>query len=69
LSNHHLSRAFSCRVCGRCTLDGYHIFHATHAELLEEIGHHEEAREARLRALDLTRNDAERSLVQKRLFH
>ena len=49
-------------------LDGYHIFHATHAELLEEVGSHEQAREARLRALSLTRNDAERSLLERRLF-
>jgi predicted RNA polymerase sigma factor len=50
-------------------LDGYHLFHATRGELLTAVGHHDRARAARLRALDLTHNRAERSLLEQRLFH
>lgn len=49
-------------------LDGYHIFHATRGELLAEVGRREQARAARLRALELTQNRAERSLLERRLF-
>lgn len=49
-------------------LDGYHLFHAARGELLSEIGRREQARAARLRALDLTDNPAERSLLRQRLF-
>jgi RNA polymerase sigma-70 factor (ECF subfamily) len=49
-------------------LDGYHLFHAARAELLNELGRHEQARAAQLRALDLTDNRAERSLLEQRLF-
>jgi RNA polymerase sigma factor (sigma-70 family) len=49
-------------------LDGYHIFHATRGELLSAVGRREHARAARLRALDLTHNRAERSLLERRLF-
>lgn len=48
-------------------LDGYHIFHATRAELLLELGRREQARAAELRALGLTVNRAERSLLEHRL--
>jgi RNA polymerase sigma-70 factor (ECF subfamily) len=48
-------------------LDGYHIFHATRAELLLELGRREQARAAELRALGLTVNRAERSLLERRL--
>ena len=49
-------------------LDGYHIYHATRGELLRELGKREQARAAQLRALELTKNDAERSLLRGRLF-
>jgi RNA polymerase sigma-70 factor (ECF subfamily) len=49
-------------------LDGYHIFHAARGELLTEIGRREQARGAQLRALNLTRNRAERTLLERRLF-
>ena len=49
-------------------LDGYHLFHATRGELLSELGRREQARASQLRALDLTDNAAERSLLQRRLF-
>ena len=48
-------------------LDGYHLFHATRAELLLELGRREQARAAELRALGLTVNRAERSLLERRL--
>jgi predicted RNA polymerase sigma factor len=49
-------------------LDGYHIFHATHGQLLHDLGQREQARAAELRALDLTNNRAERALLERRLF-
>ncbi len=45
----------------------YHLFHATRAELLRDLGHREEARLADARALELTENPAERRLLQRRL--
>ena len=48
-------------------LGGYHLFHATRAELLDEIGEKALAREARSRALELCQNPAERTLLQRKL--
>jgi RNA polymerase sigma factor (sigma-70 family) len=48
-------------------LDGYHLFHATRAELLRELGQADQARAADRRALTLTANPAERSLLRQRL--
>jgi RNA polymerase sigma-70 factor (ECF subfamily) len=48
-------------------LERYHLFHATRAELLRELGRTEEARAADRRALELTDNPAERALLQRRL--
>jgi RNA polymerase sigma-70 factor (ECF subfamily) len=48
-------------------LDRYHLYHATKAELLRDLGRSAEAREADRRALDLTDNPAERALLEKRL--
>ncbi|SFI57487.1 RNA polymerase sigma-70 factor, ECF subfamily [Amycolatopsis sacchari] len=48
-------------------LDRYHLFHATRAELLRELGRHEEARDANLRALALTANPAEQDVLTQRL--
>jgi RNA polymerase sigma-70 factor (ECF subfamily) len=48
-------------------LDHYHLFHATRAELLRAVGRAEEARQANLRALELTANPAERALLRDRL--
>jgi RNA polymerase sigma-70 factor (ECF subfamily) len=48
-------------------LDGYHLFHATRAELLTRRGDHEGARAANARALELTDNPAEQALVHARL--
>jgi len=48
-------------------LHGYHLFHATRAELLRRVGRPVEAREADRQALALTRNPAERRLLEERL--
>ncbi len=48
-------------------LDGYHLFHATRAELLATLGRADEADAANARALTLTDNDAERRLLATRL--
>ncbi len=49
------------------SLGGYHLFHATRAELLDEMGEKQLAREARLRALELCQNPAERAVLERRL--
>ncbi|HKW69048.1 MAG TPA: sigma-70 family RNA polymerase sigma factor [Candidatus Dormibacteraeota bacterium] len=49
------------------SLGGYHLFWATRAELLDELGERSLAREARLRALELCQNPAERSLLERKL--
>ena len=48
-------------------LDGYHLWHATRAELLRLNGRDAEAAAADERALRLTSNEAERRLIQTRL--
>jgi len=48
-------------------LGEYHLFHATRAELLDELGEETLARQARLRALELCRNPAERALLERKL--
>ena len=48
-------------------LGGYHLFHATRAELLRALGRTADARAADGRALELTGNPAERALLTKRL--
>jgi RNA polymerase sigma factor (sigma-70 family) len=48
-------------------LDGYHLFHATRAELLRELSRPVEARRADERARHLTGNPAEQALLDQRL--
>jgi RNA polymerase sigma factor (sigma-70 family) len=48
-------------------LSGYHLFHSTRAELLDQLGERELARTARLRALELCQNPAERALLERKL--
>jgi predicted RNA polymerase sigma factor len=48
-------------------LDGYHLYHATRAELLRALGRPERARAADRRALELTANPAERAVLQHRI--
>ncbi len=47
-------------------LDGYHLFHATRADLLRRLGRHEEAAEAYDAALALVGNAAERRFLEAR---
>jgi len=49
------------------SLGGYYLFHATRAELLDELGESGLAREARLTALELSQNPAERALLERKL--
>jgi RNA polymerase sigma-70 factor, ECF subfamily len=48
-------------------LDGYHLLHATRADLLRRLGRPEEAAAAYERALTLTTNPTERSFLERRL--
>jgi RNA polymerase sigma factor (sigma-70 family) len=48
-------------------LDDYHLFHATRADLLRQLGDPDEARAADRRALVLTTNPAERAVLQQRI--
>jgi RNA polymerase sigma factor (sigma-70 family) len=48
-------------------LDRYHLYHATRAELLRELGQPDQARDADRRALQLTTNPAEQAVLQDRL--
>ena len=48
-------------------LGEYHLLHATRAELLDELGEHDLARRARVRALELCQNPAERALLERKL--
>ena len=48
-------------------LDHYHLYHATHADLLRTVGRADEARAADLRALELTANPAEQAVLRHRL--
>jgi RNA polymerase sigma-70 factor (ECF subfamily) len=48
-------------------LGDYHLFHSTRAELLDRLRQPVLAREARLRALELCQNPAERSLLERKL--
>jgi predicted RNA polymerase sigma factor len=48
-------------------LGRYHLYHATRAELLREMGRTVEARRADEAALQLTANPAERALLEQRL--
>ncbi|MGZ4427765.1 MAG: RNA polymerase sigma factor [Nocardioidaceae bacterium] len=48
-------------------LGGYHLFHATRADLLRTLGRADDAAVADARALELTRNPAEQLLLRTRL--
>src|SRR5205085_10528293 len=47
-------------------LDGYYLFHATRADLLERLGRHQEATAAYDEALQRTTNAAEQRLLRER---
>ncbi len=48
-------------------LDGYRYFHSARADFLRRLGHHEEARRAYTRALELTDSPPERRFLSRRL--
>jgi RNA polymerase sigma factor (sigma-70 family) len=48
-------------------LDRYHLYHATRAELLRQVGQPDEAQAADRRALELTHNPAEQAVLQQRI--
>jgi predicted RNA polymerase sigma factor len=48
-------------------LDRYHLYHATRAELLRELGHPDQARAADRLALELTANPTETAVLQQRI--
>ena len=48
-------------------LDHHHLYHATRADLLRELGDREQARTADRRALELTANPAEQAILQQRI--
>jgi RNA polymerase sigma factor (sigma-70 family) len=53
--------------CLAGALDNYHLYHATRAEILRELGHHDQARAADRRALTLTANPAEQAILRRRI--
>jgi RNA polymerase sigma-70 factor, ECF subfamily len=48
-------------------LAGYHLWHATRADLLRRLGRRDEAAAAYQKALELTQNEAERLFLRRRL--
>ncbi|MDQ6672331.1 MAG: hypothetical protein M3069_16565 [Chloroflexota bacterium] len=68
LASHH-SAEFALREVDALAadLDGYALFHAARAELLNASGQPEQARPALERALSLTANPAERGLLRRRI--
>lgn len=48
-------------------LDGYHLFHAAHADLLRRVGALGEAAQSYTRALAMITNDSERRFLERRL--
>jgi RNA polymerase sigma-70 factor (ECF subfamily) len=53
-------------IVDKLDLAGYHLFHSTRGELLSRLGRHAEAAAAHEAALELTENQAERSLLEER---
>jgi RNA polymerase sigma-70 factor (ECF subfamily) len=51
---------------GQLRLDGYHLFHATRADLLRRLGRRDEARAAYEAAIAGAANGAERSFLEQR---
>ena len=62
------ARAAMAELDGLADLLGeYHLYHASRAELLRELGQPDQARAADQRALELTANPAQRALLRQRL--
>jgi RNA polymerase sigma-70 factor (ECF subfamily) len=54
-------------ILARGELGDYHLAHAARADLCRRLGRREEARASYRRALELTRQDAERRFLERRL--
>ena len=54
-------------ILARGQLDGYHLAHATRADLLRRLGRTDDALAAYRRALDLARQEPQRRFIQQRL--
>jgi RNA polymerase sigma-70 factor (ECF subfamily) len=54
-------------IVDRLALEDYRYLHSTRGELLRRVGRTQEAHDAYRRALALTRNDAERRLLERRV--
>jgi RNA polymerase sigma-70 factor (ECF subfamily) len=59
--------AAALRLVDGLDLDGYQWFHSTRADLLRRLGRREEALAAYRRALELTKADAERRFLERRM--
>jgi RNA polymerase sigma-70 factor (ECF subfamily) len=59
--------AAALRAVDRLDLDRYLYFHSTRGELLRRLGHHDEARAAYRRALELATSTPERRFLTRRL--
>ncbi len=55
------------RVVASGSLDGYHLLHATRADLLRRLGRNGEALAAYLRAASLCGNETERAFLERRI--
>jgi RNA polymerase sigma-70 factor, ECF subfamily len=51
----------------KSSLEDYHLWHATRADLLRRLGRKTEAVRAYQRALELAQNDVERRFLNRRL--
>ena len=54
-------------ILGNLDLDGYHLFHATRADLLRRLGRSDDAALAYARAAELAPSDAERAFILGRM--
>jgi RNA polymerase sigma-70 factor (ECF subfamily) len=59
--------AVALELVSKLDLDGYHLYHATRADLLRRLGRSDEARAEYLAALANTSNEAERGFLENRL--
>ena len=59
--------AAGLEIADRIDLDDYRYLHSTRGELLRRLGRTDEARDAYVRALELSHDDAERRLLERRI--
>jgi RNA polymerase sigma-70 factor (ECF subfamily) len=58
--------AEALEVIDALDLDGYHLFHAARADLLQRLGRSDDAASAYRAALAIATNDAERTFLEQR---